>query len=186
MQIRLLAALLALVALASACGGDSGNSQGKRYYDAYRAAEDQRDQAESRLRQAFTDISAAAQKEDKAGVIAAAQRGQDAAAQVDRLLVAELEAAHGLSGIPEVATDAKQLAFGLEQSRKSLGLISRELGIAIGDPLLAKRGAEVNHLAGQSTDLAVKGELAIRKADRAIATALGLTPRADQLFTTTG
>jgi hypothetical protein len=42
----------------------------------------------------------------------------------------------------------------------------------------------VRKLARQSTNLAVRGELAVRRADRAIATALGLEPRADQLATT--
>jgi hypothetical protein len=185
MRLGVLTVLLA-TAVAAACGSTSGNSQGERYYNAYRAAQDQRNQAESQLRQAFADISAAAQGEDRAGVIAAAKRGQAAAADVDRLLAAQLEAARGLAGISEVAADAKDLTKGLQQTRDSLALVSKELEIALDDPLLATRGGEVRQLAKESTDLAVKGELAIRRADHAIATALGIAPRPDQLFTTTG
>jgi hypothetical protein len=175
-----------LAALVSACGGSDGQTQGKPYYDSYRAAQNERNQAESRLRQAFADISAAAQDEDRAGVIAAAMRGQAAAADVDRLLAAQLEAARGLAGISEVAADAKRLTKGLQQTRDSLALVSKELEIALDDPLLARRGGEVRELAKESTDLAVEGELAIRRADHAIAAALGISPRPDQLFTTTG
>jgi hypothetical protein len=65
-------------------------------------------------------------------------------------------------------------------------MAATELDIALHDPFLARRGSEVRRLANQSATLAVEGELAIRRADHAIATALGVGPRADQLFTTTG
>ncbi|HEX5467845.1 MAG TPA: hypothetical protein VFW80_02225 [Gaiellaceae bacterium] len=186
---RLLVALLAalLVAAASACGGGGGgSSQGVDFYNAYRTADDQRDQAESRLRQAFADIGAAAGKEDRAGVVAAAMRGQKAASEIDDLLAAELEAAHGLAGIDELDAEGRRLAAGLEQTRDSLALVVQELEIALEDPLLARKADEVKDLAKRSTDLAVKGELAVRRADRALALALGLEPRFDQLQTTTG
>ena len=56
--------------------------------------------------------------------------------------------------------------------------------IALDDPFLDTRKKEVDDLATQSTDLAVKGELAIRRADRELALALGLEPRLDQALTT--
>jgi len=144
-----------------------------------------RDEAENRLRQAFADISTAAHKEDSDAVLAAAERGQVAAAETDRLLSAELEAANGLAEIDLTATQAKRLADGLEASRQSLALVVKELEIAVDDPFLAERADEVNDLAKRSADLAVEGELAIRRADRALALALGLEPRLDQMFTTT-
>ena len=187
MPVRLFSVFLILVVLAtlSACGG-GGNTEGQDLYNAYRTAEDQRDQAESRLRQAFADISTAAQAEDRAAVLAAARRGQEAAADIDRLLATELEAARGLAVIEKVSADAKRLTEGLQQSRDSLALVMKELEIALDDPFLAHRAKEVNDLAKESTDVAVKGELAVRRADRAITLALGLEPRLDQLFTTTG
>jgi hypothetical protein len=187
---RKIAALAALVALAAAlltaCGGTDHDSHARSLYNAYRAAEDSRTDAEEELRVAFSDISTAAQAEDRAAVLAAARRGQQAAADIDRLLAVELEAARGLTGIEKVATDAKRLTQGLEQSRDSLALVAKELEIALDDPFLAHQAKEVHDLAKESTDLAVKGELAVRRADRAIALALGLEPRLDQLFTTTG
>jgi hypothetical protein len=178
------ALLVAIVALVSACGDGGGDSHAEHLYNAYRTAEDQRTEAESRLRQAFSDISLAASQEDRAGVLAAANRGRDAAAEIDRLLSAELEAANGLSRIETVAADGKRLAQGIELTRHGLDLEAKELEIALEDPFLATRADEVRKLARQSTNLAVRGELAIRRADRAIAIALGLEPRADQLATT--
>ena len=184
-RLAVLVALLAVAWAATGCSGDGGSSRGQDLYDAYRNAQDQRNAAEDRLRQAFADISTAAQREDRAGVVAAAKRGQQAAADIGRLLSAELEAAKGLEGVEGLAVDAKKLTGGLEQSRQSLALVSRELQIAVEDPLLAKRRGEVGRLARKSTDLAVAGELAVRKADAAITAALGLEPRPG-LVTTTG
>jgi hypothetical protein len=187
---RKIAALAALVALAAAlvtaCGGTGQDSHARSLYHADRAAEDSRTDAEEELRAAFSDISTAAQAEDRAAVLAAARRGQKAAADIDSLLATELEAARGLAAIEKVSADAKRLTEGLQQSRDSLALVMKELEIALDDPFLAHRAKEVNDLAKESTDVAVKGELAVRRADRALALALGLEPRLDQLFTTTG
>jgi hypothetical protein len=72
-------------------------------------------------------------------------------------------------------------------SRNSLALVGEELQIALDDPFLETRKKEVDDLAKEAADLAVKGELAIRRADRPLALALGLEPRLDQIFgTTTG
>jgi len=159
---------LALALATAACGGSDHESHAQSLYRAYRAAEDMRDEAEGRLRQAFADISTAAHKEDSDAVLAAAERGQEAAAETDL-----------------TAAQAKRLADGLEASRQSLALVVKELEIAVDDPFLAERADEVNDLAKRSADLAVEGELAIRRADRALALALGLEPRLDQMFTTT-
>jgi len=169
----------------SACGGSGHEDHARSLYDAYRTAEDARTDAEEELRLAFADISSAAQKLDRAAVIAAAQRGQDAVEKIDDLIGAEIEAAQGLAEIESTAPSAKQLAEGLQLSRDSLALVAQELAIALDDPFLDTRKKELDDLAKESTDLAVKGELQIRRADRALAEALGLETRLDQMFTTT-
>jgi len=184
------AALAALCVLltslcAAACGGSSHEDHARSLYDAYRTAEDARTNAEEELRLAFADISSAAQKLDRAAVIAAAQRGQDAVEKIDDLIAAEIEAAQGLAEIESTAPSAKQLAEGLQLSRDSLALVAKELEIALDDPFLDTRKKELDDLAKESTDLAVKGELQIRRADRTLAEAVGLEPRLDQMFTTT-
>jgi hypothetical protein len=186
LKFAALAALLVLFAgLASACGSSGHEEHAQSLYNAYRTAEDARTEAEEDLRQAFADISSAAQKRDRAGVIAAAKRGQDAVQKIDDLIAAELEAADGLAEIESTAAHANQLSEGLQLSRDSLALVAKELEIAIDDPFLERRKKELDKLAKQSADLAVKGELEIRRADRALALALGLEPRLDQMFTTT-
>jgi hypothetical protein len=191
MQLKA-AAVIALVSLAiglaaTACGTSDHQSHAQSLYNAYRTAEDSRTDAEEELRLAFADISTAAQKRDREAVLAAALRGQKALEKIDGFLTAELEAAQGLGEIDSVATHAKQLSDGLQMSRNSLALVGEELQIALDDPFLETRKKEVDDLAKEATDLAVKGELAIRRADRPLALALGLEPRLDQIFgTTTG
>jgi hypothetical protein len=185
-----LAALLVLAVLpagllASACGSSGHEEHARSLYNAYRSAEDSRTDAEEELRLAFADISAAAQKLDREGVLAGAKRGQDAVEKIDDLIAAELEAADGLAEIESVAPHAQKLSEGLQLSRQSLALVAKELEIALDDPFLDTRKKEVDDLAKQSTDLAVKGELAIRRADRELALALGLEPRLDQAITGT-
>jgi len=186
------AAVIALVSLAillaaTACGESDHESHARSLYNAYRIAEDSRTDAEEELRQAFADISEAAQSQDREAVLAAALRAQKAVEKIDGLLSAELEAAQGLAEIDSVATHAKQLSDGLEQSRSSLALVGEELQIALDDPFLETRKKEVDDLAKESAELAAKGEIAVRRADRALALALGLEPRLDQIFgTTTG
>jgi hypothetical protein len=185
-----LAALLAVALVpaglvASACGGSGHEEHARSLYNAYRSAEDSRTDAEEELRLAFADISAAAQKLDREEVLAAAKRGQDAVEKIDDLITAELEAADGLAEIESVAAQAQKLSEGLQLSRNSLALVAKELEIALDDPFLDTRKKEVDDLAKESADLAVKGELAIRRADRELALALGLEPRIDQAITGT-
>jgi hypothetical protein len=185
-----LAALLAVALLpaglaASACGSSGHEEHARSLYNAYRSAEDSRTDAEEELRLAFADISAAAQKLDREGVLAAAKRGQDAVEKIDDLITAELEAADGLAEIESVAAHAQKLSEGLQLSRNSLALVAKELEIALDDPFLDTRKKEVDDLAKESADLAIKGELAIRRADRELALALGLQPRIDQAITGT-
>jgi hypothetical protein len=189
MQLKA-AAVIALVSLTvglatTACGTSDHQSHAQSLYNAYRTAEDSRTDAEEELRLAFADISTAAQKRDREVVLAAALRGQKAVEKIDDLLTAELEAAQGLAEIESLATNAKQLSDGLQMSRNSLALVGEELQIALDDPFLETRKKEVDDLAKEAADLAVKGELAIRRADRPLALALGLEPRPDQIFGTT-
>jgi hypothetical protein len=119
-----LAVLLAFTAiatglLASACGSSGHEEHARSLYNAYRAAEDSRTDAEEELRLAFADISSAAQKLDREGVLAAAKRGQDAVQKIDDLIAAELEAAAGLAEIESTAAHAKKLSEGLELSRQA-------------------------------------------------------------------
>jgi hypothetical protein len=177
--------VLAWGLLAAACGTTDHEAHARCLYDAYRTAEDSRTDAEEDLRLAFRDIANAAQAEDRDAVLEAAQRGQDAVDQINDLITAELEAAQGLEEIDSVSADAKQLSDGLRLSRSSLALVGEELAIALDDPFLETRKNEIDDLAKESVDLAVKGERAIRRADHALALALGLEPRLDQMFTTT-
>jgi hypothetical protein len=186
-KIAALAAIATLACglVASACGSTDHEAHARSLYHAYRTAEDSRTDAEEELRLAFHDIANAAQTQDRNAVLEAAQRGQDAVAQINDLFTAELEAAQGLEEINSVSAHAKQLADGLRLSRSSLALVGEELAIALDDPLLETRKNDIDDLAKESAHLAVKGELAIRRADHALALALGLEPRLDQMFTTT-
>ena len=186
-KIVALAALATLACglLTTACGSADDEAHARSLYNAYRTAEDSRTDAEEELRLAFRDISTAAQAQDRDAVLAAAQRGKDTVERINALISAELEAAQRLAEIDSVSAHAKQLSDGLRLSRSSLALVGKELEIALDDPFLETRKREVDDLAKQSADLAVKGELGIRRADHALALALGLKPRPDQMFTTT-
>ena len=186
-KIAALGALVVLAGglLAAACGSTDHEAHARSLYNAYRTAEDSRTDAEEELRLAFRDIANAAQAQDRDAVVEAAQRGQDAVDQINDLITAELEAAQRLEEIDSVSAHAKQLSDGLRLSRSSLALVGEELAIALDDPFLETRKNEIDDLAKESADLAVKGERAIRLADHALALALGLEPRLDQMFTTT-
>ena len=175
------ATLLLLLALGlTACGG-GGGERGEDFYQAYRATEDERSVAEDRLHKAFSDIAVAAERRDRASTLAAVERGQKAIAEIERLLALELEAARGLAQIEALAKDGAQLERGLVTTRKGLRLFARELDIATRDPFLDQKAnaREVTRLARTGAYLAADGEMRIRRADRALALALGLEPRFD-------
>lgn len=176
---------LAVSLLAAACGGESENARAIALYDTYRETEDTRNEAESRLRQAFTDISEAAAAEDRATVLRSARDGQAAAREIDRLLALEIGAAERLAELERFAEEAGKLEQGLRDSRESLGLFERQLAVALEDPFLEdeENAALISELALEGAELAVKGEEAVRRADRALAIALGIEPRLDQIFT---
>jgi hypothetical protein len=189
LTIPLLSVILALVG--AGCGTGDGNERARDLYGAYRSAEDQRDGAEARLRRAFGDIAAAAEIRDRDSSLAAVERGRAAVADIDRLLGRELEAALGLEAFEDVSREATRLGQGIRTTRASLRLFSRELDIAALDPFLGDKANvdEIRRLARRAANLAVTGELEIRRAERAIAVALGLEPRVDRGLdaeTTTG
>lgn len=186
------ALLIAVLSLAAAgCGGTDDNERARDLYRAYRSAEDERDAAEARLRRAFADIAGAAEGRDRDSSLAAVERGRLAAAEIDGLLGRELEAARGLEAFENVSREATRLRQGIGTTRASLRLFSQELDIAALDPFLGDKvnADEIRRLARRAAKLAVTGELEIRRADRAIAIALGLEPRLDRGLdaeTTTG
>jgi hypothetical protein len=117
------------------------------------------------------------------GVIAAAKRAQRTAEHIHRVLEREFAAAAGLEAFDPTADDGRRLAAGLRTTRLGLEAVEVELAIAHRDPFLdvESNEAEVSRLARQVVVLSREGELAIRRADRAIAVELGLRPRPDSL-----
>jgi hypothetical protein len=181
--IALVLVSLTVLAGATACGDDPP-APGVEAYNNYRQLEDARNEAESRLRQSISDINTAAVAEDREAVTAAAEEGLDAVKAIDKALEAEIEAAQEMGEVAKIAGDANDLENGLLDSRKSLDYFTQMLNIALDDPFLEAEGnrEKVGNLAVEGTNLAVQGELAVRKADRKIAIALGLEPREDQVL----
>jgi hypothetical protein len=183
---KLLAAALLLVVIAG-CGGGSGESA-EDLYGAYRSSEDERNQAEQLLRRSFSEIAFAAERRDGAGVRDAAEQGREAAAEIERLLELEIAAAEDLGDFSGLAGAARRLERGLERSREGVLLFLAQLEIADEDPFLENGGNadEVGGLAQEAARLSSEGELAIRRADRALAEALGIKPRPDILLDRAG
>jgi hypothetical protein len=180
--IALVLILLAVLAGATACGDEP--TPGVEAYNTYRELEDARNQAESQLRQSIADINDAAVAEDRDAVKAAAEDGLDAVDAIEHALEAEIAAARDLGEISKIAGDAKDLENGLLDTQASLDYFRQMLSIALDDPFLEveKNREKVGQLSVDGSDRAVKGELAVREADRNIALALGLTPRSDQVL----
>jgi hypothetical protein len=180
--VRLAAAFTALVVVlvAGACG--RGEDEADRdLYRAYRAAEDDRDGHEAELRQAFLDIAAAAERDDRDSALAAVANGEEAAGEIDAVLADELETAGAMREREGLSSEAGRLERGLLTTREALGLIRRQLAIAERDPFLERprNAREVRSLAGRAADLSVEGELLVRRADRALAREVGIEPRSD-------
>lgn len=174
-------AALALVLAAGACGGEGEDEAGRDLYRAYRAAEDDRDGHEAELRAAFQELAAASGRDDRDGALAAVREGEEAADRIDAELVRELESAGAMRERERLSSEARRLEQGLRKTREALDLIRRQLAIAGRDPFLERprNAREVSSLAGRAADLSVEGELLIRRADRALARALGIKPRSD-------
>jgi hypothetical protein len=177
--------LLAFAALGlGGCGGDGDDEAAKKLYGVYRSTEDVRNEAESRLRTAFSDLAQAAGERDREGVLDAAEDGREAAVEIEGLLAKEIEAAEGLGEFARLEGDADRLKRGLERTRVGLELFDQQLRLAARDPFLDEpaNAAEVSRLARRAARLSVDGEFAIRRADRALALALGIEPRFDLML----
>ena len=178
----LFAVLLALLAVSIA--GCAVNDRAKELYGTYREADERRNGAEERLRVAFSDLAAASEKGDRGAAVAAIARGRRAVAEIDHLLVAEIDAASELGKFEKYARDAARLEHGLETTRKGLRLFARELAIGTRDPFLARKenAREVSRLAREGGRLSVNGEMEAREASRALARSLGVEPAFDPLL----
>lgn len=182
MRVATRAALAALaLVLAVGCGGNGDDESGRDLYRAYRAAEDDRHEHETALTQAFRDLAVATERKDRAAALAAVAGGEDAADAIEAVLARELETAGTMRERDELSSEARRLERGLERSREALGLIRKQLAIAERDPFLKRRGnaREVRSLAGRAADLSIEGELLVRRADRALARAVGVEPPSD-------
>jgi hypothetical protein len=182
--VKVLALVLVGALALAACGGDDADSPAKKLYGTYRSTEDRRNAAEQRLREAFSDLAAAAERQSRGDALAAAERGRSAATEIDAFLTAEIEAAEGLEDFDFLSQSARDLRRGLDTSRRGLALFVQQLEIALEDPFLAvaANAARVDELAGKAASLSTDGELLVRRADRAIAVALGIEPRLDPVL----
>ncbi|MDQ3859808.1 MAG: hypothetical protein M3327_15420, partial [Actinomycetota bacterium] len=155
----LAAAALPLAALALTGCSDDDAAKARAVYRDYQAAHDERIDAELRLRKAIFDLSAAAGRHDRASALAAVGRGKHAAAEIERIFAAEIDAAARLAAFADYRAVARRLEHGLRTSREGLLLVVRELTIGGRDPFLDRREgrAEVDRLARRSRRLAVEG-----------------------------
>ena len=190
------AVLLAAAALLAACGGSSseGEEQAKSNFGIYRQAEEQRNDAESVLNQAFRDISKAANAGDRVSAMAAVSRGQEAMSTIYSTLAVEIEAAGEIAGYEPTREHGERLRRALRGIREGASLIDRQLDIAQRDPFLddAANLEEIRRLSSQSVKVSAPAAFERRRAVRAIALKLGVEPPFDVLFdspkktTTTG
>jgi hypothetical protein len=136
------------------------------------------------LRKAFSDLDAAADRGDRRAAIAAIDHGRKAATEIDVLLADEIEAAIALRGFGDIAPEARRLETALRTSRSGLRLFLRALVIGKRDPFVdaAENRADVNRLAREAATVSADGEFARRRADRALALAVGIEPTFDVLF----
>lgn len=169
-------AVAALSLAAAACGGDEGKEQARGEFEAYRAASTERTKAENELGKAFREIARAAGKRDRRGVTTAAKRGRTAAAKIDELLEAEIDAAAAMAEYEPAAKDARALIAALRRSGRGLKAVKEQLTIAARDPLLdePENEEQVRRLSKQSLRLSVPAAFARRRAVTALARALGV------------
>lgn len=186
--------VLASIAVVAACGsGSAEEDSAKAKFGIYRKADRERNDAEVALNRAFRDISSAAGAHDRAGVMAAVGRGEDALATIYSTLAVEIEAAEGLAAYGPTSEHGGRLGDALRRSRAGAELVDRQLAIARQDPFLdvAANLEEIRRLSAESIEVSVPAALARRRAARAIALALGVEPPVDVMFdlprrTTTG
>jgi hypothetical protein len=178
--------LLAAAALMAGCGGSSSadEERAKANFGAYRKAEDQRQEAEGELNQAFRDISTAARARDRASAMAAVDRGQAAVSTIYSTLAVEIEAADALAGYEPTHEHGARLRQALGRTRTGVEAIDRELDIAKIDPFLdvPANVEQIRRLSSQSLKVSAPASFARRRAVRAIALKFGVEPPVDVLF----
>jgi hypothetical protein len=182
--MRVATALLATIALLSACGGSKAEERAKDSFGVYREAEATRAGAESALDRVFRDISGAAGVRDRAGVMAAVGRGEQALADIYASLELEIGAAEALARYGPTRRDGGRLRDALRRSRDGAKLVDRQLEIASRDPFLDLdvNAREVSRLSSKSIRVSAPAAFARRRAVRAIALTLGVEPPVDVIF----
>jgi hypothetical protein len=178
------AAAAALSLGASACGGGDPQERARGHFEDYRAAEQQRSEAEAGLRKAFGEVARGAADRDRLGVSAAAERGLRSASQIRELLDAEIEAAAAIAAYEPAAKDARALEAALRRSGVGLEALAKQLTIALRDPFLDEPANErqVSRLSARSLDHSVPAAFARRHAARALALVLDVEPPFDVIF----
>jgi len=184
--MKLAAVLLTVAALLAACRGSSSAEQdrAKANFGVYTKAEAQRDDAEAALNRAFREISNGAGARDRAGVMAAVGRGEDAVQTIYSTLAVELEATNALAGYDPTHEHSARLRDALQRTRTGAELIQQQLTIARRDPFLDDDAnlREIQRLSSESVRVSVPAALARRRAVRAIALQLGVEPPVDVMF----
>ena len=184
--MRLVAAvtLAAAALLAAACGGQSAEQHAKERFGAYVQAEQARGRAEDDLRRVFGELARSAGKRDQAGVRAAVGRGKHALSEIDASLEIEIGSAEALAAYEPTRDDGRKLADALRRTRAGTKLVDRQLSIASRDPFLdtTANEREVGRLSSQITTTSVAAAFARRRAQRAIALALGVEPPLDVMY----
>lgn len=178
------AAVAALSLGAAACGGGDPQERATAHFEAYRAAEQERSEAEAELRKAFGEIARGAGERDRVAVTAAAGRGREAAARIGELLDDEIEAAAAIAAYEPAAEHARALEQALRRSGIGLEAVEEQLAIALRDPFLDEPANErqVSRLSARSLDHSVPAAFARRRAARALALALDVEPPFDVMF----
>ena len=176
--------LVTVAVLGAACGGTSAEEQARGHFGEYREAEEARSDAEQALGKVFRDIARAAGERDRTGVLAAAGRGEQALATIERSLAVEIAAAQSLEGYEPTRVDAHRLAEALRGTRAGARIVGDQLEIAARDPFLdvAENAAAIRRLAADSRRVSVPAAFARRRAVRAIAIPLAVEPPVDVIF----
>lgn len=184
--VLLAATVVAPIALLAACGGSSSadEERARANFRVYAKAEAQRDDAEATLNRAFREISSSAGARDRAGVMAAVDRGEDAVQTIYSALAVQLEAAEALAGYGPTRAHGERLRDTLRRSRTGAELVSQQLAIARRDPFLDGDAnlREIRRLSSESVRVSIPAALARRRAVRAIALKLGVEPPADVML----
>ena len=175
--------LLATAALV-ACGGSSASDRAKDSFGVYREAETRRDGAEADLGRAFREISRAADARDRAGVLAAVGRGEDAVETIYAALEVQLDVADALAAYEPTQANGRRLRDALRGVRAGARLVDQELDIASRDPFLdlPANAREISRLSSESVRVGVPAAFARRRAVRGIAETLGVEPPLDVMF----